>query len=93
MFQKDIEREFSIRSSTATGVLKQLEQNRLIRRAAVPYDNRLRKIVPTGQAKLHGEEVARQFGELELALVRGIPQDKLEVYFEVAEKMIENLQE
>lgn len=46
VFQKDIEEEYSIRPSTATELLKQMEKNGLIVREPVSYDNRLKKNCP-----------------------------------------------
>ena len=54
IFQKDFETEFSIRRSTASNILKTMEQNGFLERISVPYDARLKKIVLTEQAiKIH----------------------------------------
>ena len=50
IFQKDIEEEYSIRPSTATELLKQMEKNGLILREKVHYDNRMKKIDLTDKA-------------------------------------------
>lgn len=47
IYQKDIEAEFQIRRSTATGILQLLEKNGFITRKAEDRDARLKKIVPT----------------------------------------------
>lgn len=91
VFQKDIEKEFSIRSSTATELLKQMENNGLIRKESVAYDNRLRKIVATDQAKACQETIFAQLNDLDEMLVQQIPQNKLDIYFEVVEIMMDNL--
>ncbi len=51
IFQKDIEKEFGIRPSSATGLLQALEQAGLISREPVSSDGRLKKIVLTERAK------------------------------------------
>lgn len=51
IYQKDIEEEFGIRPSSATGLLQALEQQGLIRREAVSLDGRLKKIVLTEKAQ------------------------------------------
>lgn len=91
VFQKDIEKEFSIRSSTATELLRQMESNGFIRKEKVDYDNRLRKIVASDKAKDCQEKVRAELNELDRVLVHGIPQDKLDIYFEVVEMMMDNL--
>ena len=45
VFQRDLEEEFSIRRSTATGILQLMEKNDLIIRQPVSYDARLKKLV------------------------------------------------
>lgn len=54
IYQKDVEEEFCIRKSTATGILKLMEEHGFITREAVESDARLKRIVPTGKAeKVH----------------------------------------
>ncbi|MFF2176593.1 MarR family winged helix-turn-helix transcriptional regulator [Lysinibacillus sp. NPDC058147] len=91
VFQKDFEREFSIRKSTASRILKSMESNGLITRQTVPYDSRLKKIVLTEDAlKIHDSIMTRR-AILEQKLLTGIPEEKLEVFFEVVDAMKENL--
>lgn len=91
IFQKDIEEEYSIRPSTATELLKQMEKNGLITRKPVDYDSRLKRIVVTEKALSYKNQVIEDLEGLEKALVRGIDEDKLEIFFEVIEKMLDNL--
>lgn len=92
VFQKDFEREFSIRKSTASRILKSMESNGLITRKTVPYDTRLKKIVLTEDAlKIHDSIMARRV-MLEQKLLTGIPEEKLEVFFEVMDAMKENIE-
>ena len=93
VFQKDIEDEYSIRSSTATELLKQMEKNGLILRESVPYDSRLKKIVLTDKALTFQRQVVEDLSSLEETLISGIPEEKLAVFFEVIEKMMDNLSE
>ncbi|MFF2793784.1 MarR family winged helix-turn-helix transcriptional regulator [Lysinibacillus xylanilyticus] len=92
VFQKDFEREFSIRKSTASRILKSMENNGLIARQTVPYDTRLKKIVLTEDAlKIHDSIMIRR-AKLEQKLLTGIPEEKLEVFFEVMDAMKENIE-
>lgn len=93
VFQKDIEEEFSIRPSTATELLKQMEANGLIRREPVAYDNRLKKIVLTDKALMYKQQVVEDLTSLEKTLTKGISEDDMKVFFEVIEKMMDNLSE
>ena len=45
IFQKDLEEEFNLRRSSATGILQLMEKNGYIERVPVEYDARLKKIV------------------------------------------------
>ncbi|MBO5458861.1 MAG: MarR family transcriptional regulator [Lachnospira sp.] len=93
VFQKDIEEEYSIRPSTATELLKQMEKNGLIVREPVSYDNRLKKIVLTDKALIYKKQVVDDLTELEETLTRGISEEKMKIFFEVIEKMMDNLSE
>ena len=93
VFQKDIEEEYSIRPSTATELLKQMEKNGLIVREPVDYDNRLKKIVVTEKAMRYKQQVVEDLTELEETLVKGIPEADLQIFFKVIEKMMDNLSE
>ena len=57
IYQKDVEAEFQIRRSTATGILQLLEKNGFILRKAEDRDARLKKIVPTEKAEKVREHV------------------------------------
>lgn len=92
VFQKDLEEEFNLRRSTATGILQLMEKGGLLYRESVDYDARLKKIVVTEkgvQCKLQVEESIRT---LEARLQRGISKADLEVFFRVMEQMSNNLQ-
>lgn len=93
VFQKDIEEEYSIRPSTATELLKQMEKNGLILRQPVSYDNRLKQIVLTDKAMTYRQQVVEDLTALEETLVSGISEEDLEVFFNVIEKMMDNLSE
>lgn len=93
IYQKDLEKEFQIRRSTASGTLQLLEKNGFIRREAVERDARLKKIVPTDKARGVREHILGNIRYMELTLRRGIPEEKLKVCMEVLEQMSANLTE
>lgn len=93
VFQRDIEEEYGIRPSTATELLKQMEKNGLIVRQPVSYDNRLKKIVLTDKALRCRQQVVDDLTRLEEQIIRGIPEEQLAIFFEVVEKMMDNLSE
>ena len=91
MFQKDIEEEFSLRPSSATELLKQMEKGGLIRREPVDYDGRLKKITVTEKALGYREQVVRDLADMEAELLRGVSREDLTVFFKVVEQMLDNL--
>ena len=52
IYQKDIEKVFDIRPSSATGLLRELEQQGVMYRVTMSDDCRMKKIVLTEKAKL-----------------------------------------
>ena len=80
IYQKDVEAEFQIRRSTATGILQLLEKNGFILRKAEDRDARLKKIVPTEKADCT-EKIIRH----------GIPDEKMAVCIETLEQISANL--
>lgn len=93
VFQKDLEEEFSIRRSTATGILQLMEKNDLIMRKSVSHDARLKKLVLTPKALEIQHEIREEIKTHDKKLSRGIPEDELEVFFKVMKKIRKNLGE
>lgn len=91
MFQKDIEDEFSLRPSSATELLKQMEKGGLIRREPVDYDGRLKRITVTEKALGYREQVVRNLADMEEELLRGVSREELNIFFKVVEQMLDNL--
>lgn len=91
IYQKDVEKEFHIRRSTATGTLQILEKNGFITREPVKEDARLKKLVPTEKAKGVRRHILENIRYVEELLARGIPEEKLAVCREVLEQVSENL--
>ena len=56
VFQRDIEREFSITRSTVTNILQLMERKGYIERQSVPRDARLKRLVLTEEGALLHEK-------------------------------------
>lgn len=91
VFQRDIEEAFQIRRSTATGIIKLIEQKGYITRASVEQDARLKQLVPTTKAEALRPRIVEHIRKCEAALADGIPEDKLDICQEVLHQMIANL--
>lgn len=90
VYQKDLEQEFDVRRSTATGILQRLEKRLLIERKSCEEDNRLKAIflTPSGQQKV--KENICKLEDFDDQLVRGLSQEDLEVFFQVLNQLSEN---
>ena len=91
VYQKDLEKEFQIRRSTATGILQLLEKNGFVHREQMKEDARLKKIVPTEKAIGLREQILKNIRYMERLLREGIPEKDMEACIRVLEKMSENL--
>ena len=61
IYQKDVEEEFQIRKSTATGILQLMEKNGFIYRESSEKDARLKTIVPTKKAEALRAEISGKY--------------------------------
>ena len=91
VFQKDVEKQFNIRRSSASGILSLMEKNGLIRREGVANDARLKKLVLTDKAKTFRNKMIQEIEEIEKVIVQGITQEELDVFFSVLEKISKNV--
>lgn len=93
VYQKDIEQVFHIQRSTATGILKLLEQRGSIRRVSEEKDARLKRIEVTEKARQAKRRVDSTIESVESRLVRGLTEKEIKTYIELTEKMRGNLEE
>jgi DNA-binding MarR family transcriptional regulator len=93
IFQKDFENEFSIRRSTASNILKTMEQNGFITRESVASDARLKKIVLTEKAINIHKSVLKSINEREERLRNGLTRDEIENFLKITDKLIKNMEE
>ncbi len=93
VFQKDVENEFGIRRSTATGILQSMEKNGLLTREAVPYDARMKKIVLTEKALNLHNQIIERLERMERQLRDHIEADEIDAFFAIADKIMRNIPE
>jgi DNA-binding MarR family transcriptional regulator len=91
VFQKDIEKEYDIRRSTATGMLQLMEKNGLLTREAVSFDARLKKIVLTDKALGIHDQIIREIDRIESQLMNDLTEDEINTFFSVAKKISNNI--
>lgn len=93
VYQKEIEKEFGLRPSTATEVLKNLEAEELIVRIPDELDGRYKKIVFTKKAEQIRNDLREEIRKSEEILLRGISEQEREIFMKITAKMLENLEE
>ncbi|MDD3213243.1 MAG: MarR family winged helix-turn-helix transcriptional regulator [Eubacteriales bacterium] len=93
VYQRDLEKEFQIRRSTASAILQTMEKNDLIRREPVPHDARLKKLVLTPKAEAFSEQIEKAIASMEAVVTKGVSQEELDNYFATVEKFENNLKE
>lgn len=91
IFQRDIEKEFNIRRSTASGILQLMEKNGLIHRHSVKGDARLKRIVLTEKALEHHKQAEKKMKQIDNKIKLGISEEEIEIFLRILNKMKENL--
>ena len=91
IYQKDLEKKFSISRSTVTNILKRMESKGYIRREPVPEDARLKKLVLTEEGlRLHGEKEAL-IAQMNEELRGTLDPAETEQFLQTVRKMKENI--
>lgn len=93
IYQKDIEREFDLRSSSATEIISSMEEKGWIKRIPSTSDKRLKEIVFNDVSSDVKNSIFNEISSTEKQLIKGISKQDLKVFMNVTEKMLENLEE
>lgn len=93
IYQKDIEKNFVIRRSTASGILDTMEKNKMILRVASEFDLRTKKIVLTDKYINKIDFLEELIENFQDNLLKGISDNELNTFFSVIDKMKNNLKE
>ncbi|AMC94113.1 hypothetical protein AOC36_08965 [Erysipelothrix larvae] len=91
VFQRDIEKELSVRRSTATEMLNVLERDSIIERKRVDFDARLKEVVLTEKAKSFITAMKKDIQGTEALLRKNVDPNDLDVFFNVLDQIRENL--
>lgn len=85
--QEELARELCINKSTAARAMMRLEDKGYITRTPLPNDKRQFSVHPTEKMKAILPEVAAASAEWTALLSEGIPQEELEIFNSVLERM------
>lgn len=91
VFQKDIEKAFSMRRSTTSKMLKNMEEKGLIERISSEQDARMKKLQLSEKGQSLVEEVSREYQRIENLLTEGLSEKELEQFFTVIYKIQQNM--
>lgn len=91
VYQKDLEKQFNIRRSTATIMLQRMEKAGLIRREACAEDGRMKALVLTEKAKSFRPMAHEAIREAEEQARRGLTKQEVETFFRVIKKIAANI--
>ena len=91
IYQKDMERHFTITRSTASRVLSRMEQKGLIERQAVARDARLKKIVLTDRAWQLKGLMRQDAVQMEQKLLHGFTEEEKHTLFAYIQRMKHNI--
>nr|WP_318684229.1 MarR family transcriptional regulator [uncultured Acetatifactor sp.] len=92
IFQKDLEKRFNIRRSTATVMLQNLEQKGYIVREAVHSDARMKRIVLTQKAIRHNLAIRDQIDAFNKELEEGLTSEEKKMFLRILDKIKKNLE-
>lgn len=93
IYQKDIEKKFSIRRSTATEILNLMEKRNLIKRTPSKIDKRLNNIEITEEG-IKLEKVGKEkIKELEKHMIKSLTKEEKKELIRLLEKVEQNLLE
>lgn len=92
VYQKDIERQFSIRRSTATECMKRLEKQGMIIREVSKTDARLKEIILTEKTIAGIENACKQKEAIANIIGEGITEEEILVMQSIIRKMEANLE-
>ena len=89
--QRDVEKQFSIRRSTASHMLQLMERSGYILRVSVPEDARLKKLVPTRKGLDAYDRMMEQLDRFESMLQDGISPEELQQFLRILRIMEKNM--
>ena len=93
IYQRDLEKVLNLRRSTISGILKTMEKHNIIIRTDSKIDARSKRIELSNTSLKFYNESKKVFEKVNSILVKDIDDNDLEIFFKVAEKMKENLNE
>ncbi len=92
IYQKDIEKHFSIGRSTVTNIIQLMEKKGFIERQAVQSDARLKKVLLTEKGEKTHETIEALIIQLNQNMMEGIKPEELQTFLQVLSKIRQNIE-
>ena len=91
VFQKDLEKEFSISGATATKMLKIMEKDGILSRVSVPTDARLKKLELTEKGYKLSQSAKENVIRFESGMKKGFTEEELTIFRGYLDRMAQNI--
>ena len=92
IYQKDLESEFGITRSTASRVLRLMEQKGLVERQSVPHDARLKKLLLTERSRKLVQQMCQTGTTVDTRLLSGFSPQEVQTLYGFLDRMFQNLE-
>ena len=92
VYQKDLESEFGITRSTASRVLRLMEQKGLVERQSVPHDARLKKLLLTERSRKLVQQMCQTGTTVDTRLLSGFSSQEVQTLYGFLDRMFQNLE-
>ncbi len=93
VYQRDIEKAFSIGRSTVTTIIQLMEKRDLVRREYVEMDARLKKVILTEKGYQHHDHAVANFREIHARMLSGITEEEKVLLTDLLGRIFDNLSE
>lgn len=87
IYQRDLQKHFSVRRSTMTGILQVMEKEGMVTRRPVEWDARLKKIELTEKAVQSHERFRRTIEDIEARISSGLTPEEKETFIRLCGKI------
>ena len=92
IYQKDIEKHFSMGRSTVTNIIQLMEKRDLVRRESVEYDARLKKVMLTEKGFHHHECVVVNLNKTHEEILSGLTLEEKQTFMLLMEKISKHIE-
>lgn len=90
--QKDVENEFGLRRSTASQLIKKLEEDGYVTREITGNDGKSKTIYLTQEARQQQTAVAEKFGEIEKQIESSLTPNEIGSFLLLSQKICKNIE-